>query len=142
MALEWFLGDSNTALGVGLSGLLFGLVALGVAGEQLLTGDAANEASTFLLVGALGLVAAIAFAVRYDGLLVCLALGAMPYAGWWMASMSVVRMYPPAPTGVDLVLRGLATGLIYGGPLGVVGFVLGAGGRRVFTRVGETTVSG
>lgn len=138
MNRTWFLGNSNRSFGVGIcvSALLFGMVALGVVGERLLTGDAANEASTFLFIGVLGLVSAATFAARSDGLLVCLTLGIMPYAGWWMASMSVVEMYPPAPTGVDLVVRGIATGILYGGPVGALGFAIGAGGRRILSRAG------
>ena len=135
------LSDSteSSIRGISISMIMSVLVAAGVVGEQLLTGDAANEAPTFFFIGLLCLTISAYYALQNDGLLICVLMCGMPYASWWMASMSIVKMYPPSPTGVDLVVRGLITGIIYGGPVGVAGFVLGAGGRRMLSRINRTS---
>ncbi len=78
------------------------------------------------------LVVAPALAAAYwnDGLLICLALAAAPALGFFLPLGLFDLVSPPSSVGTNLV-AGLAVALVFGVPT----YVVGAGARRIVSRL-------
>lgn len=83
------------------------------------------------IIGA-GLIVFLAalHAFQNDGVLVSIALSVGPITGLFIQIVSEGMTGPVTPE--KAVLLGLMWGVVFGIPLGVVGYILGAGGQRVF----------
>lgn len=80
-----------------------------------------------LLMGTLMTVPALLYAARNSGLLVCWALASAPMFGFTLA-VQVLSDIHPEPSYP--LLYAVGTALLFGIPLGTIGFLLGVAGRR------------
>lgn len=134
---ELMVGRSNgaTVRGLVLAACLAILGYLGFVAFYLVIGTTYDGSTPFVVTLSLAVaIVAAAFAYLNDGFVVCVLLAVAPFLAWVLHGPALVERYPPAPEGLHLLLVGVATSSIFGLPLGVAGFVLGAGARRVRDR--------
>lgn len=84
-----------------------------------------------LLMGVLMTVPALLYAARNSGLLVCWALAFAPVFGFALAVQVMFNVYPEPSSPI---LYAIGVSLLFGIPLGTVGFLLGMVGRRIQRR--------
>lgn len=130
---DLLIGTSYRATTRGLI-LTAGLVLVvygGLMGTRPITGNVPTGTPFVIALWLSVLGIAATFAYLRDGLVICILLATAPASGWVLAQATAVESYPLYPEGVDLIGYGIANGLIFGLPLGILGFSLGAGATRL-----------
>lgn len=87
----------------------------------------------FVLLGLLALGSAVCHAYRNSGVLVCIVLAVAPILSYYLPLTVLNWAYPS-----EDLLWGVGTSLMFGAPIGVLGFLLGVGGRWLVPRRRES----
>lgn len=78
-----------------------------------------------ILLSILATGTAAMYSYIHNGLLPSILLATAPFMGWTLAQATAVSAYPSFPNGLSLLQRTGQASLLFGVPLGFLGFVIG-----------------
>lgn len=136
----WLVGTSEAARRRVIALAVVALLAafVGLSTYASVAGHVPNGTPFVLAASALVLGVTALFAHRGCGLLASLLLALAPFAAWVAVGFTAVESHPPGPEGLSLVATSVGTGAVFGIPLGLAGFAIGSGVRRIRDRDGRT----